>query len=402
MRRRTILTAAGATPLLAVPHIARAQTPGVTATEIRIGHTVPYSGPASAYAAIGRGHVAFFKRVNDQGGIAGRKINFISLDDGYAPAKTVEQVRRLVEQDGVALLFNPLGTAQNAAIQRYMNQRKVPQLFVATGADKWGDPEHFPWTMGWAPSYRTEAQVYGKYILKNAPTAKVALIYQNDDFGKDYLTGLKDAFGANYGKMVVKEITYEVTDATIDSQVVSMQASGADTIVTAATPKFGAQMIRKVFDIGWKPLHFLSNVSASVGAVIRPAGVERAVGILTSGYAKDSTDPTWDKDPGMNEWRAFMKQYLPDADQADGGYAYSYGACTTLMQTLRQCGNDLSRENIMLQAARLKDQPNPVLFPGILVNTSATNFHPMRQMQLQKWNGNNWEMHGPIIQGSDI
>jgi branched-chain amino acid transport system substrate-binding protein len=402
MRRRTLLTALGSTPLLAAPHIARAQTPGVTATEIKIGHTVPYSGPASSYGAIGRGHVAFFKRVNDQGGIAGRKVNFITLDDGYSPPKTVEQVRRLVEQEGVAFMFDPLGTAQNSAIQKYMNQRKVPQLFIATGADKWADPEHFPWTMGWAPSYRTEAQVYGKYILKNAPNAKVALIYQNDDFGKDYQTGLKDVFGANYNKIVVKEITYEVTDATIDSQVVSMQASGADTVVTAATPKFGAQMIRKLFDIGWKPLHLLSNVSSSVAAVIRPAGAEKAVGIVTSGYAKDSTDPAWANDPGINEWRTFMKQYLPDADQADGNFPFSYGVCTTLMQTLKQCGNDLSRERIMHEAANLKDQPNPVLFPGILVNTSPTNYHPMRQMQLQKWNGTNWEMFGPIIQGSEI
>ena len=400
MRRRTILTAAGATPLLAVPHIARAQTPGVTATEIRIGHTVPYSGPASAYAAIGRGHVAFFKRVNDQGGIAGRKINFISLDDGYAPAKTVEQVRRLVEQDGVALLFNPLGTAQNAAIQRYMNQRKVPQLFVATGADKWGDYEHFPWMMGWAPSYQTEAQVYAKHIAMTKPDAKVAVLYQNDDFGKDYPIGLKAVWGDKYSKFVVKELTYEVTDATIDSQASSLRDSGADTLISVCTPKFAAQMIRKVADLNWKPLHYLSNVSASAGSVINPAGAEKALGIITSSYGKDPTDPMWADDPGMNQWRAFMKAHLPDADLADSGYVFSYGVCLTLLQVLKQCGDNLSRDNIMRQAANLKDVIIPTLIPGIILNTSPTNYHPMRQMHLTRWTGKSFTLFGDIIDTS--
>ncbi len=401
MKRRSLLATAGAA--LASAPLSRAfaaTVVGVTATEIKIGNIMPYSGPASAYGAIGRGHVAFFKRVNEQGGIAGRKINLITLDDGYAPPKTVEQARRLVEQDQVAFLFNPLGTPNNSAIQKYMNQKKVPHIFLSTGADKWGDPEHFPWTMGWQPSYRTEAQIYAKYIMKNAPNAKVAVLYQNDDFGKDYLIGLKDGFGAHYSKYVLKEFSFEVTDATIDSQAVSMQATGADTIVTAATPKFAAQMIRKVYDMSWKPLHFLTNVSASVGAVITPAGVEKAVGIITSAYAKDPTDSTWDKDAGMNEWRAFMKQYLPEADVTDGGYVFSYGACTTLVQVLKQCGDDFSRENIMKQAASLKNLVIPTLLPGVTINTSATNYHPIRQMQLSKWNGKTWELFGELIEGT--
>jgi branched-chain amino acid transport system substrate-binding protein len=312
----------------------------------------------------------------------------------------VEQVRRLVEQDQVALLFNTLGTPNNSAIQKYVNQKKVPHLFLSTGADKWGDPEHFPWTIGWQPSYRTEAQIYSKYILKNKPDAKVAIIYQNDDFGKDYLVGLKEGLGANYAKMVVKEVSYEVTDATIDSQAVTMQAAGADTILTAATPKFAAQMIRKVADIGWKPLHFLTNVSGSVGAVITPAGPEKAVGIITSSYGKDNTDPTWKDDAGMNEWRAFMKEYIPDGDTTDSGYSFSYGVCTTLMQVLKQCEGDFSRESVMKQVANIKGLYIPTLLPGITINTSPTNFHPIRQMQLSKWDGKTWALFGDIIEGT--
>jgi branched-chain amino acid transport system substrate-binding protein len=401
MKRRSLIATAGAA--LAASHLPKAYAAtvvGVTKDEIKIGHTIPYSGPASAYGAIGKGHMAFFKRLNEQGGIAGRKINLISLDDGYLPPKTVEQVRRLVEQDQVAFLFNTLGTPNNSAIQKYVNQKKVPHIFLSTGADKWGDPEHFPWTIGWQPSYRTEAQIYAKYILKTNPNAKIGVIYQNDDFGKDYVVGLKDALGANYSKYVVKELTYEVTDATIDSQAVSLQAAGADTLVTAATPKFAAQMIRKVADMEWKPAHFLTNVSSSVGAVITPAGPERAIGIITSAYGKDPTDPTWAQDAGMNEWRAFMKQYLPEADTTDGGYTFSYGVCTTLVQVLRQCGDDFSRENVMKQATSLKNLYIPTLLPGITVNTSATNYHPIRQMQLSKWNGKTWQLFGDIIEGT--
>jgi branched-chain amino acid transport system substrate-binding protein len=399
MRRRTLLTGIGS-GLLAAPSIARAQWPGVTKDEIKIGHTIPYSGPASAYGVIGKGHAAFFRMVNEtMGGIAGRKINFISLDDGYSPPKTVEMVRRLVEQEGVSFMFSPLGTPNNTAIHKYLNQKKVPQLFVATGADKWGDYKHFPWTMGWQPSYRTEAEIYSKYIMKEKPDAKIAILYQNDDFGKDYVIGLKDGLGANYSKHVIKEVTYEVTDATIESQAVSMQSAGADTILTVATPKFAAQMIRKVFDMNWKPLHFLTNVSASVGSVIRPAGVEKAVGIITSAYIKDPTDPKWKDDADLAEWRAFMNKWQPGADQADGGYLAAYGVDVTMMQVFKQCGNDLSRENIMHQAANLAPLDAKVLLPGIKVSTSPTNFHPIRQMQLSKWNGTNWELFGDIIQG---
>lgn len=403
MKRRVLLSAA-ATGLLATPMIWRqagAQTVvGVTKTEIKIGHTIPYSGPASAYGSGGKGHTGFWKMINSQGGVNGRKINFISLDDGYSPPKTVEQVRRLVEQDEVACLFNPLGTPNNSAIQKYVNQKKVPTLFVATGADKWGDYKNFPWIMGWAPSYQIEAQIYANHISKIKPNAKVALIYQNDDFGKDYPLGLKAAWGAQYDKFIVKALTYEVTDATIDSQVVSLRDSGADTLITVATPKFAAQMIRKVYDIGWKPLHFLSNVSASAGTVLIPAGAEKGIGIITATYGKDPTDPTWANDKGMNEWRAFMKQNLPEADMLDTSYVYSYGVCLTMLQTLRQCGDDLSRENIMRQAANLKDLDIPTVLPGIKVNTSPTNYHPMRHMQLSNWTGTSWSLFGDLIEGA--
>ncbi len=400
MKRRTLLASAGAALAGGFPAARAATVVGVTKTEILIGHTIPYSGPASAYGVIGKGHAAFFKRLNDQGGIAGRKINFVSLDDGYSPPKTVEMVRRLVEQDQVAFLFNTLGTPNNSAIHKYVNQKKVPHLFLSTGADKWGDPKNFPWTIGWQPSYRTEAQIYAKYIRKNAPSAKVAVLYQNDDFGKDYLIGLKDAFGAGYGKSVVKELSYEVTDATIDSQAVTMQGSGADVVVTAATPKFAAQMIRKIYDMGWKPMHFMTNVSNSVGAVITPAGPEKAVGMMSSAYLKDPTDPSWANDAGMNDWRAFMKQYIPDGDLTDGGYVFSYGVCNTLVQVLKQCGDDFSRENVMKQATSLKNLEIPTLLPGITVSTSADNYHPIRQMQLTKWSGKTWERFGEIIEGT--
>jgi branched-chain amino acid transport system substrate-binding protein len=402
VKRRTLLS--GTAGLLAVPAVIRRANAGtvvgVNNTEIKIGHTVPYSGPASAYGAIGKGHIAFWKMINAKGGVNGRMVNFISLDDGYVPSRTVEQTRRLVEQDEVACIFNSLGTPAISAIQKYLNGKKVPCLFVATGADKWGDYEHFPWMMGWAPSYQTEAQVYARHIALNKPDAKVALIFQNDDFGKDYPIGLKSVWGDNYKKFIVKELTYEVTDATIDSQASSLRDSGADTLITVCTPKFAAQMIRKVADLNWKPLHYLSNVSASAGSVINPAGPEKAIGIITSSYGKDPTDPMWNNDPGMNEWRAFMKANLPDADMADAGYVYSYGACLTMLGVLKQCGDDLSRENLMKQAASIKNLIIPTLIPGVVLNTSATNYHPMRQMHLTKWTGKSFELFGDIIDTS--
>jgi branched-chain amino acid transport system substrate-binding protein len=403
MHRRTLLSTIGAVAAGSVMPRARAATVvGVTATELKIGHTCPYSGPASAYSALGKLHVAFFQRVNDQGGVGGRKVNFITYDDAYTPSKMVEQVRRLVEQDEVACLFNTLGTPTNTAIHRYVNQRKVPHLFVATGADKWGDYKNFPWTIGWQPSYRTEAQIYGKYILQQNPKAKIAVLYQNDDFGKDYLIGLKDQLGADYAKFVVKEVSYEVTDATIDSQVVTMKDSGADVLVGVATPKFAAQLIRKVYDLNWKPLFVMTNVGISVGAVMEPAGPEKSVGMISSLYLKDSTDHAYDNDAGMNEWRGFMKQYLPNADITDGGYIAAYGAAQTMLQTLKQCGDDFSRENIMKQATNIKDLVCGTVLNGIKVNTSPTNFHPIRQLQLAKWTGKTWERFGEVMSGASV
>ncbi len=400
LNRRTLLAASAAA--LAAPRVTSAQsTPGVTATEIKIGNIMPYSGPASAYGAIGRLEQVFFRVLSEAGGIAGRKINFITYDDGYSPPKTVEQARRLVEQDRIACLFNTLGTPTNSAIVRYVNQRKVPHLFLSTGADKWGNHQEAPWTIGWQPSYRTEAQIYMKHLLEQKPDAKLALLYQNDDFGKDYLVGVRDVLGDRYDRMV-RAVSYEVTDPTVDSQVVSLQASGSDTLLTAATPKFAAQAIRKVHDIGWRPLHYLTNVSISVASVMQPAGPEKGVGIITSGYLKDQTDPAWRDDPGMNEWRGFMQRHMPDADLNDGNYVFSYGVSKTMEHVLRQCGNDLSRENIMKQATSIQNLEVPTLLPGIRVSTSPTNYHPIRQMQLARWTGGTWERFGGVIEGAQV
>jgi branched-chain amino acid transport system substrate-binding protein len=382
----------------AAPAVAE-DVPGVTATEIKIGNTDAYSGPASAYGAIAKLETAFFKMVNDQGGVAGRKINFISLDDGYSPPKTVEQVRRLVEEDEVALLFNTLGTACNSAIQKYVNQKQVPQLFISTGADKFADYQHFPWTMGFQPSYRTEAQIYSKYIFANKPDAKIGILYQNDDFGKDYLVGVKDVLGADFDKMVVTA-SYETTDPTIDSQITSLQAAGANVLLVAATPRFAAQAIRKVHDLEWKPLFFMSYVSISVGAVLKPAGPENAIGMITAGFLKDPNDPTWKNDTGMNEWRDFMAKYMPGADMADVNLVYAYGISKAMLQVLKQCEGNFTRENIMKQGANLRDLELPTLLPGIKVNTSPTNYHPIRQMQLEKFDGTTWVRFSDLIAGA--
>jgi len=402
MQRRPLLKGllAGATVAIAGRR-AGAQTPGVTATEIKIGCTTPLSGPASAYGVIAKTIAAYFNMLNDQGGIAGHKINFIYYDDGYSPPRTVEQTRKLVEEDGVDFLFQNLGTPCNTAIRPYCNQHKIPQLFVSTGADKWGDYKHFPYTVGFNPSYRTEAEIYAKYILKQKPDAKVALIYQNDDFGKDYLNGLKQGFGDKFDKMVVKTATYEVTDPTIDSQIVSLQGAGADTLVTAAVPKFAAQAIRKVADLGWKPLHIMTNVSVSVGAVLKPAGLDNSIGLITAGYVKDPTDKKWDDDPGMKEWRAFSAKYMPGADLADGNITYGYGAAFVMTDVLRQCGTDFSRENVLKQALSIKDLEVPVFYPGIKVATSETNHQPIQELQLTRFNGHNFEPFGEVIRGSE-
>ena len=391
--------AAIASPGLALGQAVQGETPGVTATEIKIGNTAAYSGPASAYGIIARTEAAFFKMVNDKGGVGGRKIVYDSLDDGYSPPRTVEQVRRLVEEDQVAYVFATIGTPSNTAIAKYLNSKGVPMLFIGSGADKWGDYKQFPWTIGWQPSYRTEAQIYTRYILKTKPDAKIGILYQNDDFGKDYPMGVKDVLGDRYGASV-KAVSYEVTDATIDSQALDLKNWGADVVITAATPKFAAQMIRKIADLDWKPLHFMTNVSISVGSVITPAGPERAIGMISAAYLKDPTDPTWKDDPGMNSWRAFMKAYMPDADLTDAGPVFAFGVTSTLLQVLKQAGGDFSRANVMRQAANLKDLEVPVLLPGIRINTSPTDFHPIKQMRLQKWNGKSWELFGPVIGGT--
>jgi branched-chain amino acid transport system substrate-binding protein len=399
--RRTALTGSAAVALAAaVAPRARAANPvGVTATEIKIGNTMPYSGPASAYASIGRGDAAFFKMVNDNGGVANHKINFISLDDSYSPPKTVEDVRRLVEEDRVAFLFNTLGTPTNSAIERYCNNHKVPQLFVATGASKWNNPKKYPWTMGWQPSYRTEAQIYTKYMLQAKPDAKMAILYQNDDFGKDYVVGVRDVLGDKWNKIVVKSVSYEVTDPTIDSQITQLQSSGANALLVAATPKFAAQAIRKVHDLNWNPMFFLTNVSISVGTVIDPAGPENAKGIITTEYLKDPTDPTWANDPGIKEFKAFMAKYMPGADIKDAGYITAYSVSATMRYVLDQCKGDFTRENIMKQAANIKDLELPTLLPGIKINTSPTDYRPIQAMQLARWTGKEWQLFGNIITG---
>ena len=370
---------------------------GASDTEIKIGNIMPYSGPASAYGVIGKTEEAYFKKVNAEGGINGRKINFISYDDAYSPPKTVEQARKLVESDEVLLIFNPLGTPPNSAIQKYMNQKKVPQLFVATGATKWNDPKEFPWTIGWQPNYQSETIIYAKYILKNKPNAKIAVLYQNDDYGKDYLKGLKDGLGAKAASMIVMEESYEVSEPTIDSHIVKLKSTGADVFLNITTPKFAAQAIKKNAEIGWKPLHFLNNVSASVGSVMKPAGFENGQDIISADYLKDVSDPAWNNDPGMKEFLAFMTKYFPEGDKLDKGTIVGYAVAQTLVQVLKQCGDNLTRENIMKQAANVKDFRTEALLPGVKVNTSPTDFAPISQLQLEKFKGEKWELFGDVI-----
>jgi branched-chain amino acid transport system substrate-binding protein len=372
--------------------------PGVTATEIRIGQTMPYSGPASAYGTIGKVEAAYFAKINDAGGINGRKLNLISLDDGYSPPKTVEQIRRLVEQDDVLLTFQNLGTPPNTAVHKYLNQKKVPQLFVSTGATMWGDPEHFPWTMGWQPSYQTEAHIYAKYLLQTKPDAKIAILYQNDDYGKDYVKGLKDGLGAQAAKLIVAEASYEVTDPTVDSQIVSLKGSGADVFFNVTTPKFAAQAVRKAYDIDWHPLEILNNVSISIGAVLEPAGLDKSTGLISAQYYQDPADPATAQEPAMREWAAFMQKYYPEGNVADAFNVYGYLAAQTLVQVLKQCGSDLTRENVMRQAAHL-DLELPLLQPGIKITTGPKDFFPLKQMRLQRFDGKRWVPFGEAITG---
>jgi branched-chain amino acid transport system substrate-binding protein len=374
--------------------------PGASDTEIKIGNTMPYSGPASPYGTIGKSEAAYFAMINEQGGIHGRKINFISRDDSYSPPKTVELVRKLVEQDGVLALFQTFGTAPNSAIREYLNDNKVPQLFVRTGASKWNDPKHYPWTMGWQPSYQIEGRIYARYILKNIPAAKIAVLYQNDDFGKDYLIGLRDGLGDKADGMIVASQSYETTDATIHSQIVSLQTSGANVLLTVALPKFAAQTIRKIYEIGWKPTHILSSVSNSVGLVMRPAGPEKSVGIISATYGKDPTDPQWQDTLEYNEWLAWMKKYNTSGNVADADTVYGYSAAQTMVAVLKACGDNLTRENLMKQAASIRDLQLPMLLPGIIISTSANDFTPIKQMQLQKFDGTTWQLFGDLISGS--
>jgi branched-chain amino acid transport system substrate-binding protein len=374
---------------------------GATDTEIKIGNIMPYSGPASAYGVIGRTEAAYFRKVNAEGGINGRKITFISHDDAYSPPKTVEQARKLVEDDEVLLIFQSLGTASNTAIQKYMNEKKVPQLFVSTGATKWNDPQHFPWTMGFLPNYQSEARIYAKYILREKPNGKIAVLYQNDDYGKDYLKGLKDGLGDKAASMIVAEDTYDVTEPTVDSHIIKMKSLNADVFVNITTPKFAAQGIRKAADIGWKPLHVLNNVSGSVGTVMKPAGFEASQGIISSSWIKDPTDPQWKDYPDMKSWNQFLDKYYPEANRADGLVVYAYVMAQALEQVLKACGDNLTRENVMKQAANIKDLELGGLLPGIKVNTSATNFAPISQLQLTRFKGETWERFGDII-GADV
>jgi ABC-type branched-subunit amino acid transport system substrate-binding protein len=372
---------------------------GASDTEIKIGNIMPYSGPASAYGVIGKTEAAYFKKINDAGGVNGRKINFISYDDGYSPPKTVEQARKLVESDEVLLIFNSLGTPPNSAIHKYMNAKKVPQLFVATGATKWNDPQNFPWTMGWQPSYQSESRIYAKYLLKEKPDAKIAVLYQNDDYGKDYLKGLKDGLGAKAASMIIAEESYETTEPSIDDHVVRLKATGADVFVDITTPKFAAQAIKKAAEIQWNALHILNNVSASVGSVIRPAGYSNAQGIISANYVKDVSDPQWKDDAGMKQFLDFMAKDLPEGDKLDGGTIVGYGVAQTLVQVLKQCGDDLTRANIMKQAANLKDFRTEVLLPGVTINTSPSDFAPISQLQLMRFKGERWELFGDVISG---
>ncbi len=370
---------------------------GASDTEIKVGNIMPYSGPLSAYATIGKTIAAYFNKINAEGGINGRKINFISYDDGFSPPKTVEQARKLVENDEVLLIFQSLGTPTNNAIQKYMNSNKVPQLFVATGATKFGDQKNFPWTMGWQPTYQIEGHIYARYLLQNHPNGKIAILYQNDDSGRDYIKGLKDGLG---GKMqIVAEAPYEPADPTVDSQIIKLKASGADVFFNEASPKFAAQAIKKLAELSWKPVHLLASISASVGSVLKPAGLENSKGILSTGYLKDPTDPSWKNDPAVKEWAAFMDKYYPEGDKTTTFTVYGYLTAQTLVQVLKQCGDDLTRENVMKQAANLKDLELGMLLPGIKINTGPSDYYPIKQMQMSRFNGEYGELFGPLIAG---
>jgi branched-chain amino acid transport system substrate-binding protein len=399
-RKNLSLLAAAAAFTLIAGQSAMAQKKydtGATDSEIKIGNVEAYSGPASAYGIIGKTEDAYFKMINDAGGVNGRKINFVSYDDGYSPPKTVEQIRKLIESDEVFLVFNALGTPTQTAVQKYHNAKKVPQLFLATGASKWNDPKEFPWTMGFQPSYRVEARIFAKYILKNKPDAKVAIFYANDDFGKDYVAGIKEIFGAKASSMIIAEESYETTEPSIDSHIVKLKGTGADVIVNIATPKFAAQAIKKIAELDWKPMHLMTDVSISIGAVMKPAGLDASEGVLSAGYLKDASDPQWKDDDGMKKFMAFIDKYMPGANTSDLNLVYGYAAAQTMVQVLKQAGDNLTRENVMKQAASLKDFTPDTLIPGITINTGATDFAPIEQLKMMQFKGGKWELFGDII-----
>ncbi len=397
--RRTFLAGVSATTALSTSRLAfgeKKYDSGATDTEIKIGHTNPYSGPASSYSSIGKLHQAYWKMVNETGGINGRKINFITYDDGYSPPKTVEMIRKLVEEDKVFACFNMTGTPCNTAIHKYMNQKKMPQLYIATGASKWGNPKQFPWTMGYQPDYRTEGIIYAKHILANIKDAKIGVLYQNDDYGKDYFNGMKEGLGKEVGRLV-KVVTYEATDPTVDSQVIQLKDSGANVFYNVSISKFAAQAMRKAADLRWKPVQYMNNVAASVGTTMKPAGFENVQGVLTAAWLKDPTDHQWDNEPDMKEWRAFMAKYIPDGNLADGSYVYAYGVATLMRKTLEKCGDLLTRENLMRQAASFHQLSLPGLLPGITVSTSPTDFYPVQAVQLSRFKGETWELFGDVM-----
>jgi len=370
---------------------------GASDTEIKIGNVEAYSGPASAYGIIGKTEEAYFKMVNDAGGVNGRKINWISYDDGYSPPKTVEQIRKLIESDEVFLVFNALGTPTQNAVQKYHNAKKVPQLFLATGASKWNDPQNFPWTMGFQPSYRVEARIFAKYILKEKPNAKVVVFYANDDFGKDYVAGLKEVFGAKTSQILIAEESYETTEPSIDSHIVKLKGTGADVFVNISTPKFAAQAIKKMHELEWKPMHVMTDVSISIGAVMKPAGLDASEGVLSAGYLKDASDPQWKDDEGMKKFMTFIDKYMPGANISDANLVYGYAAAQTMVQVLKQSGDNLTRENVMKQAASLKDFTPDTLIPGIKVNTGPNDFAPIEQLKMMRFKAGQWELFGDII-----
>jgi len=399
MKRRQLCIAAILAAALTSP-VALAQKkydPGASDTEVKVGNTNPYSGPASAYGMIGKSIAAYLKMVNEQGGVNGRKINWISYDDGYSPPKTVEMARKLVEQDEVLFLYQTLGTPSNTAIHKYMNMKKVPQLHVATGATKWNDPKEYRWTMGWQPNYQDEGKVYAKHILQTRPNAKIAILYQNDDYGKDYLKGFEDGLGPQNVKMIVAKASYEVAEPTVDSQILQLKASGADTFFNIATPKFAAQAIRAAYDSGWKPVQYVNNVSASIGAVLTPAGLEKSVGVITTAYLKDPVDKTWANDEAIKKFDAWRTKYIPEGAREDINVIYGYTVAQALVQVVKQCGDNLTRDNVMKQAASMKDFKIDTLLPGITVTTSDVDYAPLQAVQLERFNGKQYELFGQVI-----